>query len=80
MGGKHVVSKGKERKKCHREIWSISLSLLVEGTLFLSGRQELFILREKRGLLIFHLPIRVRVLTDSQTQVLGQWSGETAIM
>lgn len=79
MGGKNIIPKGKERKKCHREVWSISLSLLVEGTLFLSGRQELFILREKRGLLIFHL-LRVRELTDSQTQVLGQWSGEKAIM
>lgn len=79
MGGKNIIPKGKERKKCHRQVWGISLALLVEGTLFLSGRQELFILREKRSLLIFHL-LRVRELTDSQTQVLGQWSGEKAIM
>ena len=77
MGGKNIIPKGKEKKKCHREVWGISLSFLVEGTLFLSGRKELFILWEKMGLLIFHL---LRVLTDSQIQVLGQRSGEKAIM
>ena len=77
MGGKNIIPKGKEKKKCHCEVWGISLSFLVEGTLFLSGKKELFILWEKMGLLIFHL---LKVLTDSQIQVLGQWSGEKAII
>ena len=80
MGEKTIVSKGKERKQWHCAVWSIILFLLVEGTLFSCGRRELFILREKKGLLIFHSLLKVSVLTDSQIRMLGQRSREEAII
>lgn len=80
MGEKTIVPKGKERKQCHCAVWNIILSLLVEGTLFSCGKRELFILMEKKGLLIFHSLLKVSVLTDSQIQMLGQRSREEAII
>lgn len=58
--------------KCYCEVCSIILSLVFEGDLLSSDRQELFILREQIGFLISHSRPKVSVLTDSQIKILTE--------